>query len=889
MVGQSIGPYHIVAKLGAGGMGEVYRAHDPKLGRDVAIKTLPRLSLDEPERRARFDREARVLASLNHPNIGAIYGLEETDGVPALVLELVEGLTLAERLAAGAMPVPEALATARQIADAIDIAHERGVVHRDLKPSNVKITPDDVVKVLDFGLAKLETGGRVGESSWSVGDLTHSPTRIAGTVHGVLLGTAPYMSPEQARGKPVDKRTDVWAFGCVLYEMLTGRPAFRGDTTTDVLVSILEREPDFTLLPPSTPPSVVRLLRRCLEKDPKRRLRDIGDARLELDEPVVAGAAAANAVVHGGPGRYGAVAIGLAVGAAIATAWFISRRPATDVKRDVQVQRITDFVGVEETPAMSPDGKTVAFVAETDGRRQLWVRLLSGGAPLQITHDVADHQQPRWTPDSSAIVYYSPTDVLGSQGVVAQISALGGTARRLGPALSGGDISHDGQRLAVFQFVNGHIQLSLVSLDGSRVDPVIEQRDAASYSHPRWSPDDSTIAYQRSDNEDFKVELFVVPSKGGTPKAIARADDLKGLAWLADGSNVIYSSSAGSTVLYPPTFQLRQVRADGAGDRQLTFGNDSYVEPDVDRQSRLVAGHVRNQSDIWRVPTTGTPAENTRAAVRVTHQTGVAQAPSLSPDGSEVVYLSDNGGHGNLWIAKTDGSNVRQITFERDPVATIGVPVWSPTGEWIVFILTKGGVTSLAAIRADGSGLRTMVTRGSWAAWSGDGRWLYYAPGGTGKMAIEKVPVEGGAAVPVRSDDAGGPAPARDGTLYFLGALQGHFGTWGDWEIRKARPENGAFTALGRIASARVPISPLLVHMFLSPDEKWLAFPMVDGATANIWLQPTDGGAMRPLTGFGSRPVVIARRVAWAPDAKSIYAPIAETDADVVVLDGLVR
>jgi Tol biopolymer transport system component len=288
------------------------------------------------------------------------------------------------------------------------------------------------------------------------------------------------------------------------------------------------------------------------------------------------------------------------------------------------------------------------------------------------------------------------------------------------------------------------------------------------------------------------------------------------------------------------------------------------------------------------VPTVGTPAENTRAAVRVTHQTGVAQTPSLSPDGSEVVYLSDNGGHGNLWIAKTDGSSVRQLTFERDPVATIGVPVWSPSGEWIVFILTKGGATNLACVRPDGSGLRTVV-RGSWAAWSSDGRWLYYAPGGTSRMAIEKVSIDGGSPVPVRSDDVGGPAPARDGTLYFMGALQGQVGSWGDWEIRKARPENGSFTALGRVASARVPISPLLVHIFLSPDEKLLAFPMVDGATVNIWVQPTDGGAMRPLTDFGSRPVVIARRVAWAPDGKSIYAAVADTDADVVVLAGLVR
>jgi Tol biopolymer transport system component len=544
---------------------------------------------------------------------------------------------------------------------------------------------------------------------------------------------------------------------------------------------------------------------------------------------------------------------------------------------------------MEETPSMSPDGKTVAFVARTESRTQIWVRLLAGGAPLQITRDAGEHQQPRWAPDSSAIVYYAPAEVPGGQGTLSEISALGGTPRRIGPALSGGDVSHDGRRVAVFQFVDGRIQLSVIDRDGGGVNRVVQVPAQSLYSHPRWSPDDRWIAYQRSDNVDFDVQIYRVPAGGGTPASVARGDDLRGLAWRADGSGLVYSSSAGSTVLYPPTFQLRTVDVNGQNDRQLTFGDLSYVEPDVDKTARVVTSRVRNQSDIWRIPTTGTPVENTRAATRVTRQTGVAQTPSLSPDGSEVVYLSDNGGHGNLWIARTDGSGVRQLTFERDPGTTIGVPVWSPAGEWIAFIVTKQGVTNEAVIKPDGSGLRTLV-RGSWAAWSPDGRWLYYMVGRAGPMTIEKIPVGGGKTVPVRGDDVGGPAPSRDGsTLYFIGALQGQFASWGDWEIRKARPENGSFTPLGRISSDRVPISPLLMHLFLSPDERWLAFPYTDGATSDIWVQPTEGGAMRPLTDFGSRPVVIARRVAWSPDGNAIYAAVAETDADVVVLDGLVR
>ena len=282
MAGRQLGPYTIVAPLGTGGMGEVYRARDTKLGRDVAIKILPSHFTNDPERRARFAREARTLATLNHPHIGAIYGLEESDGLSALVLELVEGQTLAERLERGPLKIADALAIARQIADALDAAHEKGVVHRDLKPANVVLqgssggAGDVRAKVLDFGLAKLVAV-----------DLADSPAlsgSFDGTADGRILGTPAYMSPEQARGQAVDKRTDIWAFGCVLFEMLTGQRAFEGDTVTDTLVRVLEREPEWTALPATTPEPVRKLLRRCLQKDPGRRVRDIGDARQELDE-----------------------------------------------------------------------------------------------------------------------------------------------------------------------------------------------------------------------------------------------------------------------------------------------------------------------------------------------------------------------------------------------------------------------------------------------------------------------------------------------------------------------------------------------------------------------------------------------------------------------------
>ena len=293
VTGTKLGVFEIVGSLGAGGMGEVYRARDSKLNRDVAIKVLPELFARDPERLARFQREAQVLATLNHPNIGGIYGLEEADGVRALVLELVEGPTLADRIAQAPIPLDEALPLSKQIAEALEAAHEQGIIHRDLKPANIKIRVDGTVKVLDFGLAKaLEpTSGTI--------DATQSPTITSPAMMtgiGVLLGTAAYMSPEQARGKPADKRSDIWAFGCVLYEMLTGKPAFEGDDITEILAAVVKSEPDWNRLPEGTPPSIRTLLRRCVRKDRRHRLQDAAGLRIEIEETPTAPAPAADPV-----------------------------------------------------------------------------------------------------------------------------------------------------------------------------------------------------------------------------------------------------------------------------------------------------------------------------------------------------------------------------------------------------------------------------------------------------------------------------------------------------------------------------------------------------------------------------------------------------------------
>jgi serine/threonine protein kinase len=383
--GARLGAYEVLTHIGAGGMGQVYRARDTKLNREVALKILPDLFALDPDRLARFKREAQVLASLNHPNIGGIYGFEESNSVQALVLELVEGPTLADHIAQGPIPLDEALPVARQIAEALEAAHEQGIIHRDLKPANIKLRPDGTVKVLDFGLAKALTPE---PATMGIGDMSQSPTITspAMTRMGVILGTAAYMSPEQARGKAVDKRSDIWAFGCVLYEMLTGTLAFAGNDVSGTLACVLMKEPDWEALPRITPPGIRRLLKRCLEKDLKRRLHDSADARIEIEE--VLGEAVRPAVVPAKPvtaaprnrERFAWTLTGIFLLVAVVSvplALVHFREPVAENRAIRFVMLSPEKATVLGTPpTVSPDGRRVAFVAISDGKALLWVRSL---------------------------------------------------------------------------------------------------------------------------------------------------------------------------------------------------------------------------------------------------------------------------------------------------------------------------------------------------------------------------------------------------------------------------------------------------------------------------------------------------------------------------------
>jgi serine/threonine protein kinase len=887
--GTKLGPYEIVAPLGAGGMGEVYRARDTKLGRDVALKLLPPLFMADADRVARFEREARLLASLNHPHIGTIYGFEEAGNAPALVLELVEGDTLDDRVRRGPLPLSEALAIALQIADALDAAHRAGIIHRDLKPSNIKITPDGVVKVLDFGLAKALA------AEGSDPDLSKSPTMTTGgTIVGVILGTAAYMSPEQARGQPVDKRTDIWAFGCVLFEMLTGSSAFARETVTDTLAAVVGTEPEWKSLPADTPGAIRRLLSRCLQKDTRRRLHDIADARIELEETM---ATPPELPPVPRPRRWSRVAFSallLGIATVLVFLWAARDRfgrSAADLSPpDTRIIRLTDIPGLAESPAISPDGRSMAFSAGVGGKRQIFVQLIAGGAPLQITRDTSDHECPRWSPDSSSILYFSPAVSGSIQGNIWEIPALGGAPRRVVNSVGCTDISPTDGRLALFRLAKEGIQLVTAPTDGSRFDVVAKFAPATYYLYPRWSPDGRWIAFQRGDS--IRFDIFVAPATGGEPRQLTHDNDMmSGFAWLPDSTGIVYSSSRGGSMPYLPPLSLWKVALRDGSVRQVTSGEASYMTPDISKSGAILVSRMKLQTDIWKFPVDGLPTENVRRSVRVTRQTGEVLTPTASPDGKEIAFLSDSGGHANLWVVNTGSGALRQITHERDPKVAVGVPMWSPAGHEVAFVSSRGnqGLTfGVWLVDSDGSNLRNVANPGLGVAWSPDGRWLYYSTwSGTGAkdVVLKKVPIDGGPAVTVRTERLRTVIGLHGATLYYLSERPLVDGT-PDFEIRAATPENAPFRVLARIPGSRVPIWQI-VSPALSPDGKWMAQALTDGFTTNIWALSTTTGEWRQITDFGERATFIARRVSWSSDGRSILAAVAEGDSDIVLIEGL--
>jgi len=869
----------------------VYRARDPRLGREVAIKVLPSSFCRDPDRLRRFEIEARAAGVLNHPNILIVYDVGTYDGVPYLVTELLEGVTVRDRLSDGAVHPRKAVDYAIQIARGLAAAHEKGIIHRDLKPDNIFICHDGRIKILDFGLAKLIEADPIEGSA-----TTMDPAPLTGA--GVVLGTAGYMSPEQVRGHKADQHSDIFSFGAVLYEMLSGQRAFRGPTAADTASAILKEEPADLMGPGRNIPAALdRIVRHCLEKNPSQRFQAARDLAFHLESissVSESGVAATPPLLSQSTARplMWLLAV-LVIALAAAGAWWYRRVPQT-ANANVKFLRLTDFVGLEESPAFSPDGKSVAFVSDSTGSRQIWIRLLAGGPPLQLTRGPGNHLEPRWSQDSSAIIFYTPPPEGNAQGTLWEISALGGTPRQLASAMSGADVSHDGKHLAFFRLNDKNTELVISDRDGSNERVAMQVVTTFSYRQPRWSPDDTTIAYAHS-LENWADDIYLVPASGGAPRRLTTDNTLmSGLAWTPDGSHLIYSSAHESTLLYLPTLHLWSIPVSGGNAQQLTFGEAGDESPDVDHSGRILVSRKRMQFDIWKFPTGTDPLENVRRAIRITQQTGQVQTPAPDPENKELVYLSDSGGHGNLWIQSLSGGEARQITFEKDPGRVMGVPIWSPRGDMITFAIAHPTAemrgVSYWLVRPDGSGLRQVLKIGAWVTWSNDGKSLYYSESSpvlaTGSFRLMKAPIDGGPPTVVRTDNARGPAVAPDDSaLYYVVPLQNLNGSL-DYELRVAKPEDGNSQLLARISGERVPLWQGL-HPVVSHDGKGLVLPLDDNIGTNLWIASTSDGTLKKLTDFGQRRTFIARRVSWSIDGKWVFAAVGEGDADIVQLDGL--
>jgi eukaryotic-like serine/threonine-protein kinase len=679
--GTRLSHYEVLAPLGAGGMGEVYRAHDSKLGRDVALKVLPDAFALDPNRMARFQREAKVLASLNHQNIAAIYGLEDSDHAHALVMELVEGPTLADRINQGPVPIDEALRIARQICEALEYAHERGIIHRDLKPANIKVTSDDVVKILDFGLAKALEGDTASQ------DISASPTiSHMATQAGVLLGTAAYMSPEQARGKSVDRRADIWSFGCVLFEMLTGKSTFAGETVSDTLAAVIKEEPNWSQLPPNTPARLRVLLQRCLRKDPKQRLRDIGDARISLEEVFAGAPEPSSGAVTSAAASRRALPWALFAAAIVALAWlaFIHFRERSFVAEPARFQIPLPekaLLGPAGAFAVSPDGRQLAFFAAgQDGVPHLWIRPLDSleAQPLPDSGSTTNPAPFFWSPDSHYIVF-------DAGGKLKKIAVSGGPAQTLcdvtGNAV-GGSWNKDG--IIIFgQSPGGIMRVSASGGSSSPLTTLDPSRGETDHTSPSFLPDGRHFLYLRHSAQPENSGVYV-----GSLDVKPEQQDSRRLLATAFQSVYLPSSNPDSGQLLFLGDSTLQAQPFDATRLQLT-GEPVSIAEQVGSY-RVYGFFSASTSGVLAYRTNGgtgsvlTWFDRAGKVIGALGDRGDYASPAFAPDGKRAALARRDPLNGNwvIWIFDFVRGTSARFTFGS---ASAWFPVWSPDGSRIIF------------------------------------------------------------------------------------------------------------------------------------------------------------------------------------------------------------
>lgn len=827
LVGHRIGGYEILALLGTGGMGDVYRARDDKLQRDVALKVLPESFAFDQNRLALFRREARVLASLNHPNIGAIYELEEAPSTSsgqaamyALVLELVEGPTLADRISEGPLPIDEALPIARQIGDALESAHEHGIIHRDLKPANIKLRPDGAVKVLDFGLAKaLDLAPAVPSTAQMP-----APPRLDATAAGALVGTAAYMSPEQARGKPVDRRADMWAFGCVLYEMLTGRRAFAGTGVAETLAAVTKGEPDWQALPVDTPASVHRLLRRCLAVDKKGRMADASMVRIETDEALIASHLDPSVALTPTRRReriaWALVLALVATTSVVALMWMIRPEPsAPEVRLEITTPPSPDRTSL----AVSPDGRAIAFVALFEGRSHLWLRALETGSSrvLARTNGAAD---PFWSPDSRSLGFFA-------DGKLKRIDVGGGAVQVLAntPLARGGTWSRDGVILYAPTGNSGLFCVSATSVDTTTLqipdrgaEPVVVTRlDTAhqsSHRFPQFLPDGRHFLYYVIGNSAESIGAYVGRLDGSDSRRVTASEaatvfapsgyllfvrqgalfaqrfDPARLVLIDDPILVtehvavdprlvpaLSASAAGPIVFRAGSMSGRRqfVWLDRAGKELGTVGDADSADPrdaslSPDGRRLALARTVSGNADLWLLDV------NRGVLSRFTTHLAPDTWPHWSPDGRRVVFGSPrtevNSARDLYWKSAT-GTEPEELLLTTPQYKE--VTDWSPDGRILLYrSLDPQTNYDLWALPLDNARTPYPVVQTNFderdGQFSPDGRWIAYQSDDTGRFEIylQGFP-EPGARSLVSRDGGAQVRWRRDGQELFYVGLDG--------------------------------------------------------------------------------------------------------------------
>jgi eukaryotic-like serine/threonine-protein kinase len=735
MIGKAIAHYQIEALLGAGGMGEVYQARDTRLGRSVAVKMLPEIFAHDPDRVARFEREAKLLASLNHANIAALHGLEEFEGRHFLVMELVEGETLAERIQRGSIPVDEALKIAHQISEALEAAHDKGVVHRDLKPANVKITPEGKVKVLDFGLAKAM------ETAPANMNLSNSPTlSMMATNAGVILGTAAYMSPEQARGENTDRRSDIFSFGCLLYEMLTGRQSFQGKTVSDVLASVLAREPDLNLLPPRLNPRIPQLIRRAIEKDPKRRWQSIGDVRVEIETILADGSLVETPPQAASSKPLWKRAIPVLVTSVLLSAitgfvvWSLRSATPTNVTRfSFTLPEGQQFTNPgRQLVAISPDGTKMVYVAN----RQLHLRLMNElvSRPIPGTEDTAI-LNPVFSPDGNSIAFIV-------DNTLKRIPVTGGTPVTICPIENNMGVSWGTNDEIVFGQGGVNRNIMRVSAKGGKPETLVSVKNDEFVFGPELLPGGKAILFTLAKSgaaDRWDKAQIVVQTLGSNDRKVLIEGGSDG-RFIPTG-HIVYALAG---TLFAVPFDLRKLEKIG-GPVPIVEG----VSRPGAAQTGVAHFAVSDTGSLIYVPGAANASSGFQSAIalvdrnggvkRIPLPDGAYSFPRIAPDGKRLAYETNDGKENNIWVYDLSGQKAPlKLTFG----GTNRFPIWSGDGERVVFMSNRDGDGGMFWQRGDGSGTAERLTKPENGvehhpdSWVPKGQFFAYTVGGTGRNSV---------------------------------------------------------------------------------------------------------------------------------------------------------